>query len=141
MKRIYLGNYFDIDQQGNESPFEFRMEVEIDEKHSFYGTVWEEEFSGITGKLITVKGFIDEDHISFVKKYPCLYSIDQEGKTKIDETKHGHEVIYDGYWNEESGKWHGEWEIEGETEVFHFDKIKTRVYIGAFEMSMVESNC
>lgn len=138
MKRTYQGIYFDIDQDGIERPYGFRMEVEIDEKHSFNGTVWEDEFSGITGKHLSVKGFIDEDHISFVKKYPCLFEFDAEGKIIIDETKSGHEVIYDGYWNEENGIWLGEWEVECETEVFQFDKIKTRVFIGAFEMNMVE---
>jgi hypothetical protein len=114
------------------------MEVEIDEKFSFHGIVWEEEFSGITGKHLSVKGFIDEDHISFVKKYPCLYEGDENGKVIIDETKSGHEVIYDGYWNEEQGIWIGEWEVEGETQIFHFEKIMTDVYVGAFEMKIVE---
>jgi hypothetical protein len=138
VKRTYQGIYFDIDQDGIERPYGFRMEVEIDEKHSFNGTVWEDEFSGITGKHLSVKGFIDEDHISFVKQYPCLYEYDADGKIIIDESQLGHEVIYDGYWNEEYGNWSGEWEVECETEVFQFDKIKTSVFIGAFEMNMVE---
>lgn len=138
MKRIYQGNYYDIDKEGNESPFQFRIEVDIDEKLSFTGTVWEEEFTGITGKLSTVKGFIDEDHISFVKKYPCTYEYDENGKIIIDESRKGHEVIYDGYWDENTGTWSGEWEVEGETEVFHFYEIKTKVFIGQFEMKMIE---
>lgn len=138
MKKTYQGNYFEIDQNGSEVPFVFRMDVEMDEKLSFKGTVWEDEFSGITGKLLTVKGFIDEDHISFVKKYPCSYEFDENGKIIIDESKRGHEVIYDGYWDDENKNWTGEWEVEGETVTLHFNMIKTNVFLGKFELNMME---
>ena len=138
MKRTYQGHYYHPDLEGNENAFQFRIEAEIDEKLTFNGVVWEEEFTGITGKLLTVKGFIDEDHISFVKKYPCAYEYDELGKIIIDESRKGHEVIYDGYWDENTGAWTGEWEVEGETEVFHFNEIKTHVFIGCFEMKMIK---
>jgi len=138
VKRIYLGSFYDIDKEGNESPFQFRIDVEIDEKLSFNGTVWEEEFTGITGKLLSVKGFIDKDHISFVKQYPCAYEFDENRNIIIDESRKGHEVIYDGYWDENTGSWTGEWEVEGETEVFQLNEVKTKVYIGHFEMKMIE---
>jgi len=138
VKRIFHGKYFAIDQNGNESPFEFRMEVELDDEQSFTGTVWEEEFSGITGKGLTVKGFIDENHISFVKQYPCLYDAGENGEIIIDESKHGHEVIYDGHWNEELGSWFGEWEIEVKTELVSFHKFESSLFIGVFEMKVLE---
>ena len=139
MKRIYHGNYFDIDQHGNNKPFAFRMEVEMDEKLNFVGTVWEDQFSGLTGKLLSVKGYIDEDHISFVKKYPCQYAGDENGKLIIDESKPGHEVIYDGYWDESKGMWEGEWEVEGNIEVLQFDMIQTKIFIGKFELHTINN--
>lgn len=138
MKRIYQGNYYDIDQHGEECPYSFKMEVVLDERFNFIGTVWEEEFSCISGKHLSVKGYIDEDHISFVKQYPCLFEYDEKGNVIIDESKSGHHVIYDGYWDETNSNWIGEWEVEGENEVFKFDMIKTRVYLGKFEMKMLE---
>jgi hypothetical protein len=114
------------------------MEVEMDEKFNFAGQVQEEEFTGVSGKELTVRGFIDNDHISFVKQYPCAYEYDGFGNIIIDESRRGHEVIYDGYWDDESGSWVGEWEVEGETEVLQSDKITTRIYLGSFEMKMIE---
>lgn len=138
MKRQYLGNYFEINENGTESSFGFKMNIELDDNLSFTGTVWEDEFSGISGKSLTVRGFIDEDHISFVKKYPCKYESDENSQVVIDIDKPGHEVIYDGYWNEELKNWTGEWEIEGEIELFHLNEIKASVYIGRFEMKEIQ---
>ena len=138
MKRTYIGKYYDIDQEGNESPFSFRMDVELDSKMNFSGSVWEEEFSELSGKNLSVKGYIDDKHISFVKQYPCLYAYDENGKAIIDTSKQGHEVIYDGYWNDKTGVWIGEWEVEGQTELKGLDDITTEVFIGSFEMKMEE---
>lgn len=137
MHRVYQGKYYDVNEEGIESPFPFLMEVTCDDKLNFSGTVWDEEFSSITGLKSSVKGYINEDHISFVKQYPCLYSWDETGKVVIDNSKSGHQVIYNGYWNNSEGKWIGEWEVEGETEVFTNEMIKTQVYLGKFEMRMV----
>ncbi len=138
MKRIYQGNYYQIDKSGNNLPFLFRMEVELDKNFSFNGTVWEEEFTEMSGKHLSVKGFIDNDHISFVKQYPCLYKIDEKWKVNIDVSKRGHAVIYDGYWDESIGSWIGEWEVEGESEFLLFGRIRTEIFIGNFEMKQLE---
>lgn len=138
MQRVYQGKYYDFDEKGNESPFAFRMDVDINDKLSFMGAVWEEEFTRISGKKLSVKGYIDGDHISFVKQYPCHYGYDENGKVFVDDTQRGHDVIYDGYWDEERGIWSGEWEVEGELLVFNNEMIQSRVYIGKFEMHMVE---
>ncbi len=141
MKRIYIGNYFQVDLNGNEIPFRFRMDVELNEKLSFTGKVWEDEFSGLSGKELTVKGYIDEDHISFVKQYPCAYEIDENGEVLIDESRKGHHVIYDGYWDEVNGCWLGEWEVEGDTAILTPTRIHTQVFLARFEMKqMLEGN-
>lgn len=139
MQKTYTGNYFEIDINGNEIPFPFKMEVVFDERFNFTGTVWEQEFSGFSGKKLSVRGFIDGEHISFVKKYPCAYEFDEQGKPYIDESRKGHEVIYDGYWNEFSQKWIGEWEVEGETQTKFFTNeiVETKVFLGKFEMGIV----
>jgi len=114
------------------------MEVEIDSNFSFKGTVWEDEFSIASNKYLIVNGYIDNDHISFVKTYPCLYEFNEEGELVIDESKKGHEVIYDGYWDKDKKYWTGEWEVEGETAPLRFNNIVTELFIGPFEMWMIE---
>ena len=136
MKRTYLGKYYDIDQEGNESPFSFQMDVEFDNQMNFSGSVWEEEFSELSGKRLSVKGFIEAEHISFVKKYPCSYEYDKDGKAVIDDSKPGHEVIYDGYFDKNTGTWTGEWEVEGQTDLKGLGEVTTEVFTGYFEMKM-----
>ncbi|RFC55642.1 hypothetical protein DXU93_01540 [Brumimicrobium aurantiacum] len=136
MNRKYTGKYHDVDQ--NDIPFsvQFSMNVVFDSKMIFKGKVWEEVFSKKTDKFLSVKGFIDEDHISFIKQYPCFFSSDINGELIIDCSKPGHEVIYDGYWNEEKGIWEGEWEVEGETNLLGTDDVISDIYTGDFEMKM-----
>ncbi|MBL1278832.1 MAG: hypothetical protein COA33_001055 [Fluviicola sp.] len=138
MKRIYQGKFFDIDFNEKEISIGFKMEVEIDSNFSFKGTVWEDEFSIASNKYLIVNGYIDNDHISFVKTYPCLYEFNEEGELVIDESKKGHEVIYDGYWDKDKKYWTGEWEVEGETAPLRFNNIVTELFIGPFEMWMIE---
>lgn len=78
---------------------------------SFHGAFSEDEFTGITGEKGTVKGFIDEHHISFVKKFPFQYDELEDGSLFFDFESEGHEVIYDGVFNQNTGVWEGFWEI------------------------------
>lgn len=139
MKRTYKGQYFDVDSQGNQFSVAFKMVLEIDEKMNFIGTVWEEEFSAITGLESSVKGYIENDHISFLLSYPCFYGENDEGEIIIDKSIAGHDVIYDAYWDENNGNWVGEWEVEGSKVSSSLDQIKTEVYIGQFEMKACDS--
>ena len=115
MKRTWVGHYVDIGKDLNEEEFPFRIDVELNDQMSFTGTIKEDEFYKNSQLLIPVKGFIDKDHISFVLKYPCLYEFDEDFNTIIDKTQKGHEITYDGYWDNNEGKWAGYWELKGET--------------------------
>lgn len=137
MIRIYKGKYFDVNALGIEFSIEFKMTLELDEEFNFIGTVWEQEFSEISNLEGLVKGFIENEHISFVLTYPCFYGCDENDQIIIDKSKPGHDVIYDGFWDSESQSWIGEWEIEGPTEISFLDQIKTEVIIGNFQMKLV----
>jgi hypothetical protein len=41
MKRIYRGNYFSFDFEGNQTPFHFRVEVAIDKNSGSWQGDWE----------------------------------------------------------------------------------------------------
>lgn len=90
----------------------FGFEIEADYLNgSFRGTFTEDEFTSLTGCGGSVSGFIEHRHISFVKKYPFGYDEQADGLILIDEHQEGHEVVYDGYFDEEKGVWEGSWEI------------------------------
>ena len=78
----------------------------------FDGHCIDEEFSKHTNLQPSVKGFIDDGFISFVKQYPCAFEQMENGEFVIDINRRGHEVIYEGNYNEDAGCWEGEWEIE-----------------------------
>lgn len=138
MKRTYHGTFYESNGDGIVSPYEFTMKVELDKNFSFTGTIWESEFSEISGLHVQAKGFIDQNHISFVKTYPIAYEFAADGNVVVDESRKGHEVTFDGYWDENLGVWLGEWEMEGETFFLSFNEIETPIFFGRFEMRMIE---
>jgi hypothetical protein len=77
----------------------------------FEGVVYDDEFRELSGDLPKVKGFIEGTHISFVVTYPFAYSINEDNVVSIDPNKKGHDVVYDGHFAPNSGKWTGKWEI------------------------------
>lgn len=126
-QKIWIGHY------------NYRLEDEISENHnfeihanlddgSFSGVAIEEEFTQLTGDKPTVKGFIEDDMISFVKSYPYLFETDENGKQIIDKSIRGHQVEYEGYFEEDKGSWSGTWEI-------HFGEQK--IDIGNYEFQFI----
>ena len=111
MKTTWQGKYGYLYENEEIEYFSFEINAELIDG-SFEGTVHEQEFSGLTGDLVHVKGFIEDDFISLVLTYPYAFYIDDEGKPIIDKNEVGHEVIYQGNFDHETGTWRGEWEIE-----------------------------
>lgn len=110
-KKNWIGKFAYSFEEGDDEFFAFEIVANY-ENGSFEGTVYDEVFSGMTGDLAKVKGFIEHDLISFVKIYPYYYVKDLQGKTIIDKNQKGHQVVYQGYFNDETGEWEGEWEIQ-----------------------------
>jgi hypothetical protein len=134
--RNYIGRYHQVISEDVTVVVEFRITVEMDARMNFNGSAWEAEFSRLSGKELTVRGFVDGEHISFVKTYPCGFTVDAFGQSIILPDERGHEVLYDGYWDHAMEMWTGEWEVEGETLVFSPTEIKVQVFTGYFEMKM-----
>lgn len=133
MKRIWVGKYGYLYDDAETEYFPFEINVTL-EKGSFEGTVYEEEFSRTTGDLIAIKGFIDDDFISFVKTFPYGYWKDENNNVIIDENISGHEVIYQGYFDQKKGVWSGEWEIEIEREIINDNNYNVQIMVGVWEM-------
>lgn len=110
IQKNWIGEYGYSFEKESEIFFSFEIFAESN-NGSFQGTVFEDEFSGFTGDLVIIKGFIEEDFISFVKTYPYYYATKESGEIVVDKQMKGHEVVYEGYFNNETGEWNGEWEI------------------------------
>lgn len=110
IEKHWIGQYGYSFENPEEESCAFEIKVNYT-NGSFQGTAWEAIFSENCDLPIHVKGFIEDDLISFIKTYPCLYAEDEEGTTFIDENLPGHQVVYQGYFDEESGNWSGQWEI------------------------------
>lgn len=133
MKRTWIGKYGYLydDEASDYSSFEINVEL-ID--GTFKGTVFEEEFTGATGDLIQVKGFIDGDFISFIKTFPYGFWIDENGDYIFDKTALGHQVIYHGNFDQENGIWSGEWEIELSVKNINDENDEVEVMVGVWDM-------
>jgi hypothetical protein len=66
------------------------------------------------------------------------FHYDKNRELIVDGSSYGHEVLYDGYWDENTGSWQCDWEILNESGVFHARKYKSKGRIGRFEMRMIE---
>lgn len=110
LARVWKGSFWYLSDDEIYRRQQFTMSVNL-KNGSFSGEVEEDVFSEITGgEKVAVRGFIEYDLISFVKRYPFRY-ISKNGQPYIDRTQRGHEVTYQGYFDENEGKWEGHWEV------------------------------
>ena len=58
-----------------------------------------------------IKGFFDGNMISFIKQYPALILIDNNGKRAVDENSTHPEIEYTGYYDEQLKSFSGDWEM------------------------------
>ncbi len=89
---------------------EFSMEIIITE-NSFIGTSIDSESKYVFDKPATVKGFIDNEKISFIMKYPCAYYKDDNGKIILDRDSEHPDIHYLGFFNEDRNSVIGNWEM------------------------------
>jgi hypothetical protein len=134
MDITWNGKYGYDDHFDPENTFAFILKVD-DNEGSFHGIALEEEFTGLTGEAASVKGFADGDHISFVKKYPFRFDTQDDGAALIDRQQRGHEVVYDGYFNSETGVWEGTWEIQIDEIKIAPHKYRTSATVGFWQMN------
>lgn len=134
--KIWKGKFsYNPEEYGIIDDVNFELYIELaDDK--FEGVVYDDEFRELCDLLPKVKGFIEDDHINFVVTYPISYSIDENDVVSVDPTKKGHDVAYDGYFIENSGKWVGKWEILAQKIKTGKDEFYQHYSMGSWEMSM-----
>jgi hypothetical protein len=62
-----------------------------------------------------IKGFIENEMISFIKQYPVHIFIKQDGERIIDENSNHPIIEYTGYYDNETNKYAGTWEMVTKT--------------------------
>ncbi|MFI5140804.1 MAG: hypothetical protein ACHQII_00485 [Bacteroidia bacterium] len=83
----------------------------IQDKDLFTGTGRDTGGSGASPDIATIKGFLEDDEISFIKQYTTNHYIDEEGKITIDKNVPGPEINYYGSFNKLNGMFEGHWEM------------------------------
>ena len=104
----YLEGYDTIEQY---KQVEFTLELTFNDKNSFIGFSTDVESKNAFNKPASVKGFIENDQISFVVKYPCLYYKDQKGNIILDESSEHPDIHYLGFFDDENNIVNGNWEM------------------------------
>lgn len=118
--------YIDVD---------FKMEL-IFTGNSFKGISTDSESRELFDKPADVKGFVDDEKMSFVKNYPCYYYKDDHGQIVLDrESKHP-EIHYLGFWDGDKNSVYGTWEMILYEEKYG-DGYLEEVATGTFEMRRV----
>lgn len=125
----YLEGYDTIEQYRRA---EFTMEITLME-NVFVGISTDSESKHAFEKPATVKGFIEDDKISFIMKYPCLYYKDNTGKIIIDRSSEHPDIHYLGFFEENKSSVVGNWEMTIYEEK-HVDGYLEEILNGEFEM-------
>ena len=88
----------------------FILELIEGDEDTFTG-ICIEDVSEFFDEPITVEGFIEDNFISFTKKYPCLYLKDENNNFKIDPRYEHGDIYYSGEYDLEENKFQGEFEL------------------------------
>ncbi|MCI9844363.1 hypothetical protein [Flavobacterium pectinovorum] len=111
----------------------FQMDLTFD-GNSFTGTSTDSESENIFTEPIMVKGFIENDIISFVINYPYHYYKDEDGNIKLDKNAQHPTIEYFGYYEKSEKKYSGTWEMIIFEEKISKDEYIEEVANGEFEI-------
>ena len=122
------GEGFPIEIEGKSVPF--LMELTFD-GHIFQGTCVDEESGHIFSRPATINGIIDNNYVSFIKKYPCSFYFDEDGKTIVNPEIPSMPIHYTGTLRKRgllfTFFFEGEWEV---TIPIKYDNGETEYYTG-----------
>lgn len=73
------------------------------------GSCVDDEFKTHFKDPATIEGTVKENTIHFIKRYPCLFSIDEDGRIILFPKLPSHEIHYSGFF--ENGRFSGNWKV------------------------------
>lgn len=144
LQHPFRGFFIDLDENGEDKPFTFSMEIVVDQEGHLHGEAWDEEFYSHTSRLIPVRGKVGSHQLFFQFQYPCQFDFDDtqgDNLVKVDLSKPGHRVNFKGTWQEKEEAWEGEWEIVEELRMYE-SEVEKEYYSGFFHLKgprLVES--
>lgn len=110
MKLSWKGAYeYDYPLEG-EGAVSFEMNVDFSDG-KFEGQLTDDEFTSLTGDVCQVEGVLKENHIQFTQTYPYQYDELEDGTLLIDGKASGHQVYYEGSFDQTTDQWEGVWVI------------------------------
>ncbi len=112
---------------------EFTFELS-DNDGEFKGFSIDSETKGLIFDPITVKGFWEDELISFTMQYPYYFTADDDGKIIVDRKKANPEMIFSGEFLEATGKYTGDWEIPADSKEHSYESDLT-LGRGTWEMA------
>ena len=116
----------------------FNFEVKFESSNGeFIGQAIEETIK--FDKPILIKGFFENDFISFEKKYPYLWTVDEDGNNILDKTKPHNKIYKTGVYDEIKMTLSGDWEMPVEI-INNYDGVINDAYCaGIWELKKVNS--
>ena len=141
LRSTYFQNWFGFFTY-EESNEETKQEIKVDftlkiniEGNSFTGTSFDKESINCFDNPAKIKGFMDNEKISFVMKYPYHYFTDKYGQIQTDKNSEHPDIQYLGFFNKEKNQVEGTWEMTLYSESY-LDGFLEEVISGRFEMSL-----
>ena len=90
----------------------FSIDLITTEEDEFEGTSNDLKGVGMNPDSAVVKGFVDENRISFVLQYKSMHRMNKDGGVDVDNDKPGPEIFYTGNFNHSRQEYEGDWAIE-----------------------------
>lgn len=115
---------------------EFRLSLLDTGDNEFEGKCLDLNSSISTNNPAFIKGFMEDDFISFTKEYKTFYSIDKDNKVTPYSPMEKPQLNYDGYYNPESKSFSGNWEFTGREDIYG-DGYYVELATGTWEMKRV----
>ena len=95
---------------------QFRIFVDDFKEGQFSGRSVDLEGVGSNFEVAKIKGYIDQNFISFTKEYPHYYGFDEEGNVLQDKDRQHPLVAYSGEYDQRTKAFAREWELTNEIE-------------------------
>lgn len=105
---VYGPEYGDL--EGEKASF--ILFVDKSEDWGFEGRIFDIDGVGVNPNVATVKGFVENGEISFVKQYPVAQTFLEDGTTQFESDKASPEIHYSGKYSGAEKLFRGVWEIE-----------------------------
>jgi hypothetical protein len=126
----------------SEEPYEAKFDFEMDliqNEDGFEGTCKDMEIEIGQNEKSKIKGFIDNQIISFTKQYDnSIFYDDQKDELILIREIKQDEINYYGTWDQSTNKFHGKWEILMSDEpTLDLNEYKQDIEYGDWEMEKV----